>query len=384
MIGSVFSRRNVALAGLAVLLAGCQVIPGGGPDSGPGPAPTEGPSDTQLPTDEQRHRVALLVPLSGSNGEVGQSISNAATMALLDTNANNLRITTYDTSSGAGAAASRAISDGNKLILGPMLGDNVTAVLAQARPAGVPLISFSNNMGVAERDVFVMGHIPEQSITRTVDYVRSQGARNFAALLPNGAYGQRADAAMANAVRAAGGNYVAVERFDRGNTSVVSAAERLAAKGGFDAVLIADGPRIAALAARELREGRLPTIIGTELWSGEASVTESPSLDGSLFSAVPDGRFRQFSSAYRTRFGGAPYRISTLGYDSVLLTLRIARDWQPGRPFPISRMTEEGGFLGLDGPFRFREDGVGERAMEVRRAQDGSIAVASPAPDRFD
>ena len=55
-----------------------------------------------LPTDTARHRVALLVPLSGENAAVGRSIANATTMALLDTNAENLRITTYDTATGAG------------------------------------------------------------------------------------------------------------------------------------------------------------------------------------------------------------------------------------------------------------------------------------------
>jgi hypothetical protein len=38
-----------------------------------------------LPTDTARHRVALLVPLSGENAAVGRSIANATTMALLDT-----------------------------------------------------------------------------------------------------------------------------------------------------------------------------------------------------------------------------------------------------------------------------------------------------------
>ena len=38
-----------------------------------------------LPTDAARHRIALLVPLTGTNAGVGESIANAATMAVLDT-----------------------------------------------------------------------------------------------------------------------------------------------------------------------------------------------------------------------------------------------------------------------------------------------------------
>jgi hypothetical protein len=41
------------------------------------------------------------------------------------------------------------------------------------------------------------------------------------------------------------------------------------------------------------------------------------------------------------------------------------------------------GFLGLDGPFRFHSNGVGERAMEVREVGNGSVSVVDQAPTRF-
>lgn len=381
-----FTRRAVAIGLLTVFLAACKIVPDTGrPGPAPSPTPAPGPSEDVLPTDTARHRVALLVPLSGENAAVGRSIANATTMALLDTNAENLRITTYDTATDAGSAAARALTDGNKLILGPLLREDVAPIVAQARRADVPLIAFSNDTSIAARDVFVMGHVPEQSVARTVGYVAGQGIRRFAALVPNGDYGRRAGDALSEAVRRAGGTMAAVERYDRGNTSIVSAAQRLKAQGGYDAVLIAEGPRLAAMAAGELKEGGAQTVIlGTELWSGESSVANSAALRGALFSAVSDARYRQFVNSYETRFGEQPYRIATLGYDAVLLALRIARDWQPGRDFPAGRMTASDGFLGLDGPFRFRNDGVGERAMEVRRVGNGSISVVDPAPTRFD
>jgi len=366
-------------------LAACQVIPDSGDSrpSAPPPPRADIPSDA-LPTDTGRHRVALLVPLSGSNAEVGRSIANATTMALLDTGADNLRITTYDTATGAGSAAARAISDGNALILGPLLRDNVAAVLAQARPADVPLITFSNDSAIAAPDVFVMGHMPEQSIARTVRYAADQGARRFAALVPAGEYGNRSAQALAAAVTEVNGNLVATERFDRGNTSIISAAERLTATGGFDAVLIAESARLAAMAADALAGGgSSPAMLGTELWSGETSIASTPAMRGALFSAVSDDRYRQFVDSYEARFGERPYRVATLGYDAVLLALRVARDWQPDTPFPTAMMIDEGGFLGLDGPFRFTREGVGERAMEVRRVGNGTVSVADPAPTRF-
>lgn len=386
MNGWKLDRRKLMVASTALLLAGCKLIPSGPTGSaGPVAPATPEPSATALPTDESRHRVALLVPTTGGNAAVGQSIANATTMALLDTNASDLRITTYDTANGAGAAAAKAIADGNGLILGPLLGGNVAAVQARARRADIPMITFSNDSTVASADVFVMGIAPGQSIDRTVEYAHAHGASRFAAIVPDGDYGKRAEAAFRSAVVGSGGTFVGSETYTRGNAPIITAAIRLEQRGGFDTVLIADGPRLAAQAAGVFRpEGDGTTqLLGTELWSGNAGVTDVSALRGALFSAVSDSHFKRFSDSYKSRFGTQPYRISTIGYDAVLLTLRIARNWKPGTQFPISALRSPDGFLGLDGAFRFDSHNVAERAMEVRQVQDGRVVIVSPAPSRF-
>lgn len=377
-------RRNVAIAGAAMLAAGCSVIPKS--DVAPAaPAPAPEPSATALPTDTGRHRIALLVPMSGDTAPVGQAIANATTMALLDAQADNLRITTYDTSAGIGGAAQKAIADGNKLILGPLTADAVPAVQAVARPAGVPVIAFANDASVASADVFVIGHLPEQSIRRSVQFARTRGAARFAVLVPEGDYGTRAFSALENALRDYGGALARRETYARGNTSIVSAAGRLRAAGGYDTVLIADSARLAVDAAGELNKTARSRarILGTELWSGDSSLARTPALEGALFAAVSDQRYRRFADSYTARFGAQPYRTATLGYDAVLLTLRIARDWKVGSPFPKNALYDRGGFLGVDGAFRFARNGVVERALEVREVKGGEVTPVDPAPTGF-
>jgi ABC-type branched-subunit amino acid transport system substrate-binding protein len=377
--------RNVALAGAAMLAAGCQVIPKTDVATAPPPAPAPEPSATALPTDTGRHRIALLVPMSGDTAPVGQAIANATTMALLDTTADNLRITTYDTSEGVATAARKAIADGNKLILGPLTADAVPAVQAAARPAGVPVIAFANDAAVAGPDVFVIGHMPEQSIRRTVAFARARGAARFAVLVPEGDYGARAFSALENALRDYGGTLVRREGYARGNTSIVSAAARLRAAGGFDTVLVADSARLGIDAAGELQRGvrTRARILGTELWSGDAALARAPALEGALFAAVSDQRYKRFADSYAARFGAQPYRAATLGYDAVLLTLRVARDWKVGTPFPKAELYDKGGFLGVDGAFRFARNGVIERALEVREVKGGEVTPVDPAPTGF-
>jgi branched-chain amino acid transport system substrate-binding protein len=98
---------------------------------------------------------------------------------------------------------------------------------------------------------------------------------------------------------------------------------------------------------------------------------------------VGDGLYRQFNTKYRARYGSAPYRLASLGYDAVLLTVRIAQDWRPGAAFPANRLTDPDGFAGLDGAFRFDNAGIAERALEVQEVGAGALSVVDPAPKGF-
>ena len=375
---------RATFVGSALFLAACQGLVPRGP--APAPTPTEpGVVQPGLPTDTERHRVALLVPTSGPNAGVGQSIANATTLALLDTGAKTVRITTYDTGKGAAAAAARAVADGNRLILGPLTGDEVKIVSGPARKAGVPVISFSNDNSVAGNGVFIMGYSPAQSVDRVVKFARSKGMSSFAAIVPAGVYGERTGSAMLQAVRDSGGTLVAMQNYDRSAASLAAAIKKLSETSGYEAVLIADGGRIAIQAAPLLRKGSGANarILGTELWNTEPGLTASESLRGAWFASVPDAYYRQLTTKYRARFGAAPYRLSALGYDAVLLTVRIAEGWRVGSPFPTGKLLDKGGFAGIDGAFRFGRDGVAERALEVQQVGSGAFTVVDAAPGGF-
>jgi ABC-type branched-subunit amino acid transport system substrate-binding protein len=381
------SQRRQMLRGLGVLalgglLAACQVVP---KTAGP-PPPPEKPGEViepGLPTDTDRHRVALLVPETGSNADVGTAIANATTMALLDTRADKIRITTYDTALGAAAAARQAVADGNKLILGPLLREDVTAVAPIARAAKVPVLSFSNDSGVAGNGVFIMGFVPGQSVERVVAYARSKGHMRFGALVPKYVYGDRSAAAFRSAVADAGGTLVAVESYDRSAAAMSGAARRLANAGEMDAVLIADAGGNAVRAVPVIKSNGDKQILGTERWNTDASLGGDAAMRGAWFASVSDGLYGQMATQYRKRYGKAPYRLSSLGYDAVLLTVRIARDWKPGTKFPMNRLLAPDGFGGIDGIFRFDNRGIAVRALEVSEVGAGGFRVVDPAPTKW-
>ena len=285
----------------------------------------------------------------------------------------------------AAAAAQRAIADGNKLILGPLLAEDARAVGPIARRAGVPVITFSNDVSVAGGGTFLLGYAPQQSIGRVVAYAAGRGIRDFGALVPNGLYGERASTALLRAVESNGGQVISLQSYDRQPGALTAAITRLAKAGPLQAILIADSGGVSATAVPIIRRtaGGSTQILGTDQWNTEASVAAAPALQGAWFASVSDGLYRQYAARYRSRFGKAPYRLSSLGYDSVLLTVRIMREWPIGTPFPTERLTDRGGFAGLDGAFRFGADGVAERALEVQEIRGGGTITVSAAPAGF-
>ena len=371
-------RAFLAILGGSALLAiaGCQT------GRGPGPYPNGPYNGAATPPDAERHVVAVVVPLTGSDAGVGQSIANAASLALLDTGDKSVRLSAYDSAAtgGAAAATQRALNDGAELILGPLLAEDVREAAPVARRAGVPVIAFSNDTSVAGGGVYIMGFTPDQSIGRVVEYSRAKGATRFGALVPSGLYGQRASAAILSAVRRSGGRVTAMENFDRSPASVSSAARRLKARGGSDSVVIADSGRIAALAAPSLAGMQ---ILGTELWASDRLLGKTAALRGAVYAAAPDARFTQLTGRYRARYGKLPYRLGSLGYDAILLVARAAPNWPMGRPFPARSLIERDGFAGVDGNFRFRRDGIAERLLEVRQVTAAGTTVVANAATAF-
>ncbi|MGL6044739.1 MAG: penicillin-binding protein activator, partial [Sandaracinobacteroides sp.] len=324
--------------------------------------------------------------------------------------------TSYDTAAGAAAAAQRALADGAQLILGPLLAGDIPAVRSAAEPRGVTMLSFSNDSGVAGGRVFVLGFQPAQSVGRVVDYAASRGMKRFAALVPDGTYGQRTSVAFTRAVGANQGQIVALSSFARTPAALAPAARKVTAydarqkQGGtsaptrrpdgsiasgsrpvapiaFEALLVADSGAIAAAFAPHLAKSGAPTgsylMMGTELWNTEPGLGQSAALRGAVFAAVPDQRFQSMANRYRARFGGTPSRLASLSYDAMLLAVSSAgQQWRLGQAFPANMLADPQGFAGVDGIFRFKGN-IAERGLAVQQVGAGGFTTVSPAPTAF-
>jgi ABC-type branched-subunit amino acid transport system substrate-binding protein len=384
-------RRSIVglLATAGALLTGCssnsQYL-----STTPGPQSAQVPPGATIGTGQVK--AGLILPLSapGNAGVAGQSMRNAADMAIAEFNNPNIQLLVKDdggTAQAAQLAAQQSVDDGAQIILGPLFSQSVSFVAQAARPRNVPVIAFSTDANVATNGVYLLSFLPESDVDRIVQYATSVGKRSFAALIPDNPYGTVVEAAFKQAIaRRRGTQIVALERYPHDkaamagpirNTALGSTrAECLFIPDGGDAV----PDVVQALAADSVNLKRLQ-LLGTGLWD-DPRIYASPALDGGWY-AAPDGTgYRNFATRYRARYNQDPVRTATLAYDAVALVAALVKT-QGAQAFSPQVLTNPSGFSGIDGLFRFKPDGTNERGLAVLRVAAAGAQVVSPAPRSF-
>jgi ABC-type branched-subunit amino acid transport system substrate-binding protein len=382
-------RATLSLLGLAALLTACSTQLGGG-----GPPIAQQPGEAtaaNAAVGEGQVRVALILPLSGQgNASVaGQSMKNAAEMALAEFKSPNIQLLVKDdggTAQGAQAGAQQAISEGAEIIIGPLFAQSVSAVGQIARTSNIPVIAFSTDVSVAARGVYLLSFLPETDVRRIVDFSISRGKRSFAALLPDNAYGTVVEGAFQQEVSRRGGRVVVLEKYTPEGNRINEAARRVSqAANQVDSIFIPDSPDavpqvVNALAANGVDLRRVQ-VIGSGLWE-DARISSTAALDGAWYAAPEATGYRNFSARYRARYGQDPVRTATLAYDAVALVAALVKTQGPQR-FSEPSLTNPSGFAGIDGVFRFRPEGTNDRGLAVLRVAPAGGQVLSPAPHSF-
>lgn len=379
-------------------------------------------------------KVALLLPLSGKSGDLGQAMLQAAQLALFDMGYNAFELMprdTGDTPAGAQKAAQSAIDAGAQLILGPLFASSTRAVQPVVRSHNINMVTFSTDWTLADNNTFVMGFLPFVQVQRIAEFAARRGARNVGIFAPNTDYGNAVIGAYNSVAHRAGLSSADVVRFppDQADLSPLirdfsryeqrvesfdreikpleealkkspndaAAASRLQSlkqrkaetPPPFDAVMVPVGGEQARSIASMLNfydlDQKQVMRLGTGLWDDPGLATE-PALQGAFFAASSPDLRASFETNYRLTYGMSPPRLATLAYDATALAAVLARNGyqSAGRPaFDRNALTNPNGFAGIDGIFRFRPDGLIERGLAVLQYKDSHIAVVDPAPTTF-
>ncbi len=343
------------------------------------------------PAAARKVTVAILLPLTGKNADLGQSMLKAAQMALFDVGSSNFQLVPKDTKStpdGAALAARSATAENVDMILGPIFADDVKAVKSIAK---APVIAFTTDWKLAGNNTYIMGFLPHAQVARVAAYAESRGHKRFAVYAPQTEY---CDMVIATLQRT-GVSIAKVERYSPMQSDLSDLVKDFAdrSRGGqpkgapldFDTLMMpVGGESLRSLASVfDLHGVRSSSVrfIGTGLWD-DASLTNDPALYGGWF-AAPDPQLRRdFERRYQENYGAVAPRLSSLAYDSTALAAVLARTGGDDA-YSRAQLTNPRGFAGIDGVFRFRNDGLAERGLAVLEIQSGRARIIDPAPTAF-
>ncbi len=396
----------VCVLAISLSVAACQTMRDEPPPPPPmveAPPPPPPPPPRILRTDQPGYyrlrntpanfvpaRVALLLPFSSASADVrnlADQLERAAELALFDSGNKSIILMPRDdggTPEKAAAAAAKAIEDGAEVILGPLFAGSVAAVGPVARAQNVPVIAFSSDRTVGGRGVYLLSFQPETEVRRIVSFAATRGHNAFSALVPRTAYGDIVSEAFRTSVTAAGGSVATVSPFEERPEAVVAPAQQVA-RSGADAVLIGEGGAMLQALGPALSaagtDNRQVKILGTGLWD-DVSVQREPMLVNGWFAAPPPAAFRDFATHFRRTYGNNPPRIATLAYDAVSL-MALLSDGKPYDRYTDSALVDPNGFMGVDGIFRFRDNGSAERGLAVLQVGTNGFTIVDPAPKTF-
>ena len=364
-------------------------------------------------------RIAILLPLSGPNAEVGQALLRAAQLALATPGRNNPppALDQYDTRGtpdGAAEAARAALAAEAGIILGPLTTAETAVVAPIARASNTPVLAFTSDSSRAAPGVWPLGITPSQQMRRLVVAMQAENKTRIAAVLPTNLFGDALANGLAAATRDAAmpdprilrtqSNFASLNNtlkaaadYDRRRGAIE--AQQSAARASADPATRAQSPAIGAQdvppppmdalflgETGELLGQAVPLlgfydigpaqlrVLGPATWAREAG--RQPGLAGAWY-AAPDPALRLgFEQAYTARYNAAARDFTSIAFDAAA----IARTAATPAGFPIQSIIRPDGYAGADGLLALMPDGQVRRGLAIFEIDRGGAHIVQPAP----
>jgi len=363
------------------------------PRSVPLVAPEQESQDYTQATPAGTIRVALLTPLTGKAGKIGQAIADAAKMGVFTEGSSEVYIMPFDTkgtAEGAAEAAYAALDANPDAIIGPLFSDEVARVAPIARGLNVPVFAFSNDKKVGGNGVYLLGLMPDQQVERMVMYASQSGIRGFAATVPNNVLGSEVEAMLKTSARINGKNVYFTEPYSAltmpDYAKIAESISKKFAKQGElsnnkDALVMPESAEALQRLLISLQQYQITSenvrFIGTASWDSPETLSIA-ALNYAWYATVPFGEMDNFMNNFQENFGYRPPQLASLSYDAVLLIAELGKEG-----LYSGGITRSDGFFGANSAYRFLNSGVSERSYDVMEIREGSVAVIDPAQKFF-
>jgi len=339
--------------------------------------------------------VALLIPRGGSASDnlLARNLENAARLAMRDLGGVKIDLRVYGTAGTAGnasKAAAQAVAEGAKIILGPVYGEAANAAGLAAAPAGVNVLSFSNNPTIAGGNVFVLGPTFANTANRLVGYAKRKGRDRIVVLHANDIAGQLGRNAINQAIASNGATIAGNVEYALSQESVSAAIPRVKAaiaSGNANALFLTTNsatalPLFSQLLPQAGVNASTTQFIGLTRWDIPAQTLALPGIQGGWFAMPDPGASAAFRSQYNAAYGATPHPLAGLAFDGIAAVGALVKSGK-ATALSGSSLTQGAGFRGATGIFRLRRDGTNERGLAVAAIRNKAVTIVERAPTAF-
>ncbi len=340
--------------------------------------------------------VALLVPggsESPGDNVIAENLINAARLAASDLEGAAIDLRIYNTAGDAATAASlaqQAVNDGARIILGPVFAESAAAAAAAVAARNVNVLAFSNNPAVAGGNLFVLGPTFRNTADRLTGYAVAQGRRKILIIHGEDAAERAGRDAIEAAIARRGATLAGISSFELSQEGVIAAMRDISTAvrdSGAEAIFLTSGtsgalPFLAQLLPENGIDPEEIRYMGLQRWDIPASALTLPGLQNGWF-ALPDPELNDnFKARYAAAYGNSPHPIAGLAYDGIAAIGALVAQ---GRSNALTReaLTQEAGFIGVNGVFRLLPDGTNQRGLAVATIQNNQVVIIDPAPRSF-
>lgn len=361
-------------------------------------------------------KIAILLPLSGTYKDLGKQLFNAAQLALFALNEPTISLMPIDTkgtSFGAEEAAKEAVEKEVQLVLGPVFSSSARVVAPILGEAGIEFVTFSNDESLADSGALLIGLSPQQQVQRVVEYAIRQGIEDYVTVVPNNALGAAAAKVLRETVNEYEGTSVLKteifllnkrgqgRRVQRYVNNAIHAAIYTKPQKDYNQTLemynlepikyprglFIDGSvdhlleMVRYIEKNQDYNQQHIQLLGT-MRMADPKLIGHPAFEGALIASLSPDRKGYFEKMFVDAFGYQPTKIASLAFDGIALTATLSK-LSNGKDFSRTAITTSRGFVGIDGIFRIKDNGLSERGLAIMKIQNGTLLELDPAPDSF-
>lgn len=341
--------------------------------------------------------VALLVPggsAQETDNQLARNFENAARLAIADLEGARVDLRVYNTAGGnpqqAAIAATQAVNEGAKIIIGPLYGEAANAAGVAIAGRDVNVLAFSNNRAFAGGNVFILGSTFDNTAERLVQFGLRQGVSRYMVVHGDDLPGRVGRDAITTAVQQNGGEVVGVESYPLSQQGIFTSTRRIVSSvrnSGAQAVFTtaganADLPIIATALPDAGMDTSRSRFIGLTRWDTLPQLAALPGLEGGLFALPDPGTAALFANRYAATYGETPHPLAGLAYDGIAAIGALAA---AGNTEALTKaaLIQPQGFRGTSGVFRLLPNGLNQRGLAVATIQNNQVMILEQAPRSF-